>query len=230
MLAAALLACLSVMPQPEYEMTTYTFGLLVTGSTPLPAERAEVMEMQTAHIDNFKRLHGKGRLLTAGPMADPERKLRGIVVLDLKEGDKLKDLFKPDPYVTKGHMDLVTMKWMTAKGRIGGEPDPEKIVENRIVFLKKTDANIAKHNAKEISDMQMGHLSGMEKALKDKVLALSGPVLDDKTYAGIWICHGTQDEKIQAWIKSDPLISAGLLKPVVMPLWLSDGVLPKPGT
>ncbi len=69
-------------------------------------EREEMEAMQEAHLNNFRRLAADGRLLTAGPMSDPENVRRGVVVLKASQGDELFEMFREDPYVKQGYMNV----------------------------------------------------------------------------------------------------------------------------
>jgi uncharacterized protein YciI len=48
--------------------------------------------MQAAHLANFGRLQKAGKLFTAGPLADPQRKMRGIVVVKAADLKSLSEL------------------------------------------------------------------------------------------------------------------------------------------
>ena len=81
------------------------FIFLETGR-PTPDDKAAVQKMQQGHLDNFVRLHAEGRLFAAGPLRDPARIKRGIVVAKAASRDELQHYFDPDEYVREGYMTV----------------------------------------------------------------------------------------------------------------------------
>ena len=58
---------------PEAASTYWIF--LTAGKSSQGTERSEIEKMQAAHLANFGRLYKAGKLLTAGPLADPQKKM-----------------------------------------------------------------------------------------------------------------------------------------------------------
>jgi uncharacterized protein YciI len=106
---------------PQFEMTTYYFGLLTRGpaaGTGTPAEREKI---QAAHLANIKRLHDAGKILVAGPFAD-NGEWRGIFIYKCASLEEAQALANTDPAVQAGRLKIEIHPWMTAKGYIR---DPE---------------------------------------------------------------------------------------------------------
>lgn len=218
----------AVPQEPQYEMTTLTFALLVTGPTPPPADPAELQKMQAAHIQNFVDLAGQGKLLTAGPLGEGKKNLRGIVVLNTDNPDEIKGWFKNDPYVSNGIMELQAFKWYTAKGRIGTVVDPNTIGQHTFVILR-AGPDKSPMSKEDAAEMQAAHLANLTKMTEDGILALAGPLLDGGDWRGILVCHPDDQKKVAAALYKDPAIKSGRLNAWMMPLWLSKGALPEPG-
>ena len=100
-------------------------------------KREEIEEMQKKHLDNFKRLANAGKLLVAGPMADPNKKLRGIVVLKMKDTSRLTEMFKPDPFVSNGLMDIDICPAELVHGKVNLKGLDDGFDELRLVAFGK---------------------------------------------------------------------------------------------
>ena len=110
------------------------FAFLETGR-PTPADKDAVAAMQRGHIENFKRLFAEGRLLAAGPLADPSRHKRGIVVLRGASLDELARYFQPDDYVREGYMTLNAHRAVAHTPLHTEGIDASRIEEARIVLI-----------------------------------------------------------------------------------------------
>ncbi len=227
---AALLAA-SVLPQ--WTMSTVTFGFFVSGPNQEAASPDLLQNQQAEHIANFGRLAQEGRLLMAGPLADPERRLRGIIVLKGEKppqtSEEMKAVFGPDPFVQSGRLAFESVPWRTAEGRIKVEVSTEGIEEHTLVLLEKPDGAPDGDAA-----AMAGHMANLERMWKGGLLALSGPAVGPGTLkgprvAGILICYGKDRAALQQELGKDPAIRLGAFRARLMPLWLAKGVLPEPG-
>lgn len=131
--AASLFAgCASTAAPP----TGLWFVFLETGR-PTPADREAVMAMQRGHITNFKRLFGEGKLLAAGPMADPAKHKRGLVVVQAGSLDELRNYFVPDDYVREGYMALNAVPALARRPLHTIGIDDSRVEEVRIVLIAR---------------------------------------------------------------------------------------------
>jgi uncharacterized protein YciI len=112
------------------------FGFFETGR-PTPADKDAVAAMQRGHIANFQRLFSQGRLLAAGPLADPARHKRGIVVLRGASLAELATYFEPDAYVREGHMTLNARRAVAHASLHAEGIDASRIEEARIVLISR---------------------------------------------------------------------------------------------
>ncbi len=188
------------------------FGFLVTGKTPPKATAEEIQKYQAAHIENFKRLHGLSKLMTAGPCADPEKTKRGIVILSVQDKKEIPGHFKLDPYITKGFMELQTFPIRVEFGKINTEGiDPNGIEENRIVVFTGGKSNIPKNYL--VGD---GAKAG---------LAFFATFSDSPTIRAVALFRGKDDAAIKAWVDGFSPVQLGKYKASIFGQWLSKGVL-----
>ena len=94
--------------------------------------------LQRGHIDNFKRLFAEGRLQAAGPLADPARRQRGIVVVRAASLDELTSYFLPDGYVREGYMRLNAQRAVPRRPLHTDGIDATRIEEVRIVMIGRS--------------------------------------------------------------------------------------------
>ena len=110
------------------------WGHLVAHEAPTGIERAELMEMQQAHLGNFRRLAEAGDLVLAGPTGDPDSKLRGIVVLRLEDVSGVDALFEPDPFIQRDILKLELFPMGLEQGQLQ-QGDPADGMENLLLAL-----------------------------------------------------------------------------------------------
>lgn len=215
------LAALNPMTAQDFPAPTY-FVFLVSGKNPPQATPEEIQKYQMAHIDNFKRLFGEKKLLTAGPCADPEKTKRGIVILTVKNEKEIAECFKPDPYIEKGFMEVEARRASIQFGKINTAAiDPSAIEENRIVvFTKDPNKNptVPRKETEEIAEYlkETGPAAG---------LAFYTNFARNSMIRSVALFKGKDDARIQEWIAKSPFIEKGALKATVFPQWLSKGVL-----
>jgi uncharacterized protein YciI len=217
------IASMSFIQQPTFAEPSF-LGFLVTGKNPPKATTEEIQGYQRAHIENFKRLHGDQKLATAGPMADPTKLKRGIVVLCVKEKSEIPSLFQADPYVAKGFMELQIHAIKPVFGKIHTEGiDPNGIEENRIVLFSPVDG--ARSDA-SLDLKQLEHLKSAQTA----GLAFYALVQKSGDYQAVALFLGKNDADIQKWIDDSPMVKLKVWSATKMPQWLGKGVIrvPKP--
>lgn len=196
---------------------------LVKGDGPRPAEESKLQEMQNAHIGNFKRLFAAKKLVAAGPLQDPTKFKRGIVVLTVGNKAEVQESFLPDPYVQGKIMEVVTHRVHVEFGHFETQKiDPEGIEENRIVIFTKNPNPPAGPYAKST---QGRHLEHVRKDGKKAGLSIYLTVKDDPEVVGIALFKGKDDAAIQEWLDSDPQVKPGFWVATKMPQWLAKGVL-----
>ncbi|HXK59655.1 MAG TPA: YciI family protein [Acidobacteriota bacterium] len=194
------------------------FVFLTKGSVPRPENQDELMKMQEAHLKNFERRFAEGKLLSAGPLNDPTRFLRGIVVLQVPDRTEVRRCFDGDPYVENGIMDLDAFIWGADPAMINTHlPDPKSIEENRLLMINQVDS----------SELDSAKLAAhREYALKSYPSRLQGEAKEGP-FRRIILFQGTDETSIRAAMANDPLSQAKGVEFKLIPLWLAKGVLEK---
>jgi len=214
------LACITGTDLVDKPSPTF-FGFLVTGKNPPKASSEEISKYQNEHIANFKRLFDADKLTTAGPMADPEKKKRGIVVLSVAKKEEIHSLFLPDPYVSKGFMELEVYPIKVEHGKLNTSGiEPKGVMENRIVLLMRSSEDLRISDA----DHKM-HVAHAKRQPGESGLAFYASIHESKSLMGVALFRGVNEKAIDAWLAEDPLVKTGLIKAIRMPQWLSKGVL-----
>jgi uncharacterized protein YciI len=113
------------------------FMFFTTGKSVADVPREELTALQKRHIENLERLYHAGLSPLAGPLADPDKKRRGIVLLNLKGTEAVREHFQPDPYVTQGFMQIEAHKVRVPVQDLG-KPSETEISEHRIALLEPT--------------------------------------------------------------------------------------------
>lgn len=216
------IATLNPATTQEFPAPTY-FVFLVTGKNPPKATAEEIQKYQAAHIDNFKRLFGEKKLITAGPCADPEKMKRGIVILTVRNEKEITECFSLDPYIEKGFMEVQAMKMKVEFGSINTTGiDPSGIEENRIVLFTKDPGRRPTRLGNE-DKLRVEHLTQKGPAAG---LAFYATMSRNSTIQAVALFKGKDDVKIQEWIDQSAFVTHGALNAVKFPQWLSKGVLP----
>lgn len=138
-LLAGMLSALGGCAAPAPDGPGLWFIFLETGR-PTPDDREAVMAMQRGHIDNFKRLFAEGKLLAAGPMADPARSKRGLVVVRASTHAELMGYFQPDAYVREGYMQVKAVPALARRAVYTEGIDATRVEEIRIVLIGRPTA------------------------------------------------------------------------------------------
>lgn len=133
------LAALTACANPKADEPGLWFVFLETGRK-TPDDPPAVTAMQRGHIANFKRLFGEGKLLAAGPMADPARVKRGLVVVRADSMDALRGYFQPDDYVREGYMTLNAVPAVARRALHTEGIDDTRVEEVRIVLIDRPPA------------------------------------------------------------------------------------------
>ncbi len=116
------------------------FVFLVTGKSTAGTEKEAIQKMQAEHIANFERLAKLGELSAAGPCADPEKYIRGIVVLHADSIKAAESKFEPDPYISNGFMKPEMHQYRTIVGKFVVPEDTQKMDQYVIAILSKGEA------------------------------------------------------------------------------------------
>lgn len=103
------------------EFDLYTAVLLVLRDDAPVLDDAAADALQDAHLHHLATLHEQGHLLAAGPLADPEGRLRGLCILNVGPEEAL-ELASADPAVVGGRFALKVMPWTFPAGAVHFTP------------------------------------------------------------------------------------------------------------
>lgn len=140
-LAASALA-LPALQAGAADVADWYFIFLETGK-PVPEDKAAVQKMQQGHLANFSRLHAEGKLFAAGPLRDPAKIKRGIVIAKAASREELQRFFDPDEYVREGYMTVNAATAKPNKALTTLAVNPGGIDEARIVLIGRDDKALA---------------------------------------------------------------------------------------
>jgi uncharacterized protein YciI len=192
------------------------FVFLETGR-PTPDDPPAVQAMQRGHIENFKRLFAAGRLQAAGPLADPARIKRGIVVVRAASLDELPGYFQPDDYVREGYLRLNARRAAARQPLHTEGIDATRIEEVRIVLIGRSatpadaDTSAQRHQ--------------LLQALVDAGTLGAWYTLADGPVAEVLLARGTDTAALEAALAPYPGLAAGGISLAVWRQWLSPGVV-----
>jgi uncharacterized protein YciI len=194
----------------------FWFCFLETGK-PTPPDKEAVAKMQKAHLDNFGKLFNEGKLFAAGPLADPSKKKRGIIVL---KGNGRKDLdpyFAGDPYVAEGYMTLNAVPCKVRKALGTTEIDPNGIEEVRIILLTRPRQPLTKKEQKA-SDAYL-------QSLIDGKQIGAWYSLDSGEFSEIMFARTTDDAMLKSLMMLHPSFKESRVEFHVWKQYLGKGVL-----
>jgi hypothetical protein len=201
----------------------WQFVLMVTGRSAkeLPHDSPEKLQsmleqMQGEHLGNFGKLASQQLLSAAGPLGDPERKLRGICVVRAADEKALGERFTNDPFVREGLLKLEPQLLTPVHGEFKLVLEPSALEEYRLVIL---EADAADLDAAAV-------LRQMQTTYPSLLAATLGP-REGCSRRGFAIYPKVDDQAVtDAW-SSDPSVASGKMKLRIMPLFLSRGALPE---
>jgi uncharacterized protein YciI len=197
---------------------------LVTGKSAAGVPRDEIQQKQKSHIENFGRLAGLKRLTIAGPMADPQKTLRGIVVVHAVDTNELAEHFVPDPYVSEGFMKVQANEIVHKQGAIALVGSESMLEELRIVVWNRDTAEPGKSAISEAD--RLAHRNYWQELIKAGQAGVVCEFAADAPRFGVAVMKKEDDEKIRLLLDTDPLVKARLIEYQVMPQFLAKGAVP----
>lgn len=188
------------------------FIFLETGR-PVPEDKAAVAAMQAGHLENFKRLFADGKLFAAGPMRDPARVKRGIVVVQAPNRQVLMSYFQPDEYVREGYMTVNAQPAKVHQALNHTGIDPNGIEENRIVLFSR-----AEEKDREAVPVFL------QRALDEGVIG-AWYSLEDGPVGEVVFMRGTDETALRKTMAEYPGLSDQRVTMKIWAQWLGKGVL-----
>lgn len=136
-LAFVISACSNLFACADEKLDYFVF--LVTGKPTQGVAQEEIQKMQAAHLENFRRLAKINELSAAGPCADPEKSIRGIVVINGNSISDAESKFGPDPYVSQGFMKTEIHQYRDSVGKFVIPDDATKMDQHVIAIISQDE-------------------------------------------------------------------------------------------
>jgi len=173
------------------EPTGRYFVFLVSGEPATDLPRDEVEKMQAQHLDNFRALTEQGTLLAVGPCVDPEKKIRGIVVLRGKSKEAIEQLFVNDPFIAEGWMKLDVVSEGTTMGKLQPKFDPATLEEVSIAVVRREDS-WSELNAEQQAQAWAEHKAWTAANFADGTVGYAAEFPDDPQRLGVLILRANE--------------------------------------
>jgi uncharacterized protein YciI len=198
--------------------------ILVTGKSAAGVAKEELQAMQKAHIDNFDRLARLGELFAAGPMADPQKHKRGIILVQAESEEKLPDLFAPDPYVKQGYMKLEASEIVKMDGTTKVDFEEKAMEELRIAVLDRAVGGADKSGA-ELKAADLAHEAYWSKWRAAKKVAIRCKFTESSPHFSILLFPKSDDAEIKKLLDGDPMVQTKMINYSLMPQYLMKGAV-----
>ncbi len=221
----ALLCTNSIFAQAPSETAkqdarTKYWVFLVTGKDAQGVPPTDLAQKQQAHLANFLRLAKAGDLFIAGPMSDPQKTLRGILVAAAKDPQTLSTYFDPDPYVKEGYMNLEANPIAELQGDLTVVLDPRGLEQWRIVVWDRTDKQLPADSP--TLEAHRAYWNGLRDSGQLAVRARFG---ESSKRFGVAIIVDRIESQIKALCDDDPLVKEGFVTYQQMPQYLGKGAV-----
>jgi uncharacterized protein YciI len=189
--------------------------------------KEEAERIQTAHMENIRKMASDGVLAAAGPMDDPTVTISGIFVFKVVSLAEAKRISEQDPTVVE-HRNTIDMHAWRGPAGIGNE------YFNYAKEHPREEAHMAAHAfcifLKGPAEAKAGstdaHLQWIRQLRTQGELAAAGPVEDDPQMTGIVIFKSDSLEDANKLVGMDPAVKSGELRPEMHLWWSADRVLP----
>ncbi|AMV33816.1 YciI-like protein [Pirellula sp. SH-Sr6A] len=196
------------------------FIFLTTGRTTAGVEKEEVQKMQKLHIDNFVAQGKKGLLFAAGPVADPQKTLRGIVGVRAQDRERVPELFRDDPYVDQGFMKLEINGIDRELGKFEMILDPVGMEEHRLALFTKKESVEAPSQSERNQQWEY-----WQQVAREGKASAAFQFDDRSPRLSVAILKNTGEASVQELVQKDPLLGGGKVDSQIIPLYVSKGVL-----
>lgn len=97
------------------KLKQYYFVMLTAGPSAEKIDSLELEKIQAGHMANIRKMAEAGKLMIAGPFGD-DGNWRGILIIDAKSEEEVRDLLKNDPAIEAGRLSYEIHPWWTEKG------------------------------------------------------------------------------------------------------------------
>ena len=221
-----LLLLLSTLPALAEDLC---FGFLNSHPDRAQIPQTQAEEIQKGHLEHMGNMAKAGRLLAAGPLMDAGT-MRGIVVYRCSALEEAAAWTAKDPAVVNKRLTLDLHLWRGPNNF--GEPlasqlkiDPTakyEMTKLPLILFRKTSS----WTSAGPSDILAEQRAEVRK-LQDK-LRTSGPFLNSKELAEIWVMKDMPLEQATSLAQSMPLVRSGYATAQTLTWFVADESIPKP--
>ena len=185
-------------------------------------EADKVKQMQTQHLENFKRLADEGILVSAGSVTDPADSMQGVAIVT---GDQSPlQMFKDDELVESGFRNVNVTKMQLEHGVINaGKSGRSGMQEYRMVLLEKDAKATDAENQSVLSDSR----KVIKSMYEDEDVKLAVRLERNKMGRELVLVLDKPEEEaaIKARLQKIPAVSSGLWKVRIIPVFFGKGTL-----
>lgn len=93
----------------------YTLVFLKSGKK-IPQKTQAAQQMQIAHLTHLFTLEQQGKISIFGPVTN-DPKLRGIIVFNTTNKEKIMEELNNDPYIKAGYLKFELLDWFSIPGQ-----------------------------------------------------------------------------------------------------------------
>lgn len=176
--------------------------------------------MQKLHIDNFVAQAKKERLFAAGPVADPQKTLRGIVGVRAEDRERVPELFRDDPYVDQGFMKLEINGITRELGKFEMILDPVGMEEHRLALFTQKESAAAPSESERNQQWEY-----WQQAAREGKASAAFQFDNRSPRLAVAIIKNTDEASVQELVQKDPVLGGGKAESHIIPLYVSKGVL-----
>ena len=202
------------------------FVFLTTGKSTEGVEPESIKQKQAAHIENFGRLAKLDSLTVAGPCSDPNKKIRGIVVVHADSIADAESKFTPDPYVSEGFMKLELHQFKSVAGKLRLITENFTMEESVIAIASRgpkwiepsQDASVETSYARFVKQQFEAGKLGFAAQFSGKANNKSGRV-------AVMIFRGNDLESVKKILDSNELVRDGMVMIEAFPQYMAKGAV-----
>ena len=202
------------------------FVFLTTGKSTQGIAAEIVQQKQAAHLENFGRLAKLESLTVAGPCVDPNKKIRGIVVIQADSIADAESKFGPDPYVSEGFMKAELHQYQTIAGKLHLVTEVISMEESVIAIVNRgpkwtetsQDASIASKYAlfakKQFDDGKLGFAA-----------QFSGKSNNESGRVAVMIFRGNDLALVKKLLEANELVRDEMVTFQAFPQYMAKGAI-----
>jgi uncharacterized protein YciI len=221
------LSCTVLEGQADETKKDY-FVFLTTGKATDGVSPEDIKKKQAAHLENFGRLAKLGLLTVAGPCSDPDKSIRGIVVIHAESISVAEDYFKPDPYVSEGFMNVELHHYQTVAGRLQLVSEMTSLEQSVLVILSQGDHWPTEPSQTKLMEASLAKMAKESFETKKLGFAVSFNVESNNKSkrVAVMIFRGKDLDPVLSILESQEAIKSGAVQFTAFKQYMAKGAIP----